>query len=207
MREGIVIVDADGHVMDRPHRCYQKYLPPQYARRSSFFPGPYWDRLQAPNGPLGRDPDTPADMMADMDQEGIDLAILYPTTALGIGQIREPEYQQALCRAYNDFMADWCRADPKRLKAVALAPYLAPTEAARELDRAVSDLGAVGLMFPTFIPGRNVADPFFWPIYEEAERLGVPVAMHATGSETGDLYRFNNFLGVHTWTHAPEQMV
>jgi predicted TIM-barrel fold metal-dependent hydrolase len=207
MRDGILIVDADGHVMDRPHRCYQKYLPQQYARRSAFFPGPYWDRLQAPNGPLGRDPDTPAEMMADMDQEGIDLAVLYPTAALGIGQIREPEYQAALCRAYNDFMADWCRSDPRRLKAVALAPYLDPTAAARELDRAVSTLGAVGLMFPTFIPGRNVADPFFWPIYAEAERLGVPVAMHATGSETGDLYRFNNFLGVHTWTHAPEQMV
>lgn len=66
----------------------------------------------------------------------------------------------------------WCKADPRRLKAVALAPHLDPTEAARELDRAVSKLGAVGLMFPTFIPGR-----------------------------------FNNFLAVHTWTYAPEQML
>ena len=52
MRDGIVVVDADGHVMDRPHRCYQKYLPKQYAGRGIFFPMPYWDRLQAPNGPL-----------------------------------------------------------------------------------------------------------------------------------------------------------
>jgi hypothetical protein len=207
MRDGIFILDADGHVMDRPHRCYQKYLPERYRNRAAFFPGPYWDRRQSPNGELGRDPNTPQEMMADMDQEGIDLAILYPTTGLGIGQIREVEYQTALCRAYNDFMADWCAADPQRLKGVALAPYLDPREAARELDRAVSKLGLVGLMFPTFIPGRNVADPFFWPIYEEAERLGVPVALHATGSETGDVYRFNNFLAVHTWTHAPEQMV
>src|SRR5262249_27625679 len=142
-----------------------------------------------------------------LDLEGIDLAFLYPTTALRIGEIREAEYQTALCRAYNDFMADWCRAAPKRLKGVAIVPYLDPTAAARELDRAVSELGLVGLMFPTFIPGRNVADPFFWPIYEEAERLGVPVAMHASGSETGDPYRFNNFLALHTWTHAPEQMI
>jgi uncharacterized protein len=207
MRDGIFIVDGDGHVMDRPHRCYQKYLPEQYRHRSAFFPGPYWDRRQAPNGELGRDPDTPSEMMADMDQEGIDLAILYPTTALGIGQIREVDYQTALCRSYNNFIADWCRADPQRLKAVALVPYLDPPEAARELDRAVSHLGLVGVMVPTFIPGRNAADPFLWPIYEEAERLGVPVAMHATGSETGDLYRFSNFLAVHTWTHAPEQMI
>src|SRR4030095_17117076 len=76
-----------------------------------------------------------------------------------------------------------------------------------ERDRAVSKPGLFGLMFPTFIPGRNVADPFFWPIYAEAERLGVPVGMHASGSETGDPYRFGNFLGVHTWSHAPAQMI
>jgi predicted TIM-barrel fold metal-dependent hydrolase len=156
---------------------------------------------------MGRDPDTPQEMLADLAQEGIDLAFLYPTSALRIGEIREADYQAALCRAYNDFMADWCKAAPDRLKGVAIVPYLDPTEAARELDRAVAKLGLVGLMFPTFIPGRNVADPFFWPIYEEAERLGVPVGMHASGSETGDPYRFSNFLAVHTWTHAPEQMI
>ena len=129
------------------------------------------------------------------------------TAEFKTGEIREAEYQAALCRAYNDFMADWCKAAPDRLKGVAIVPYLDPTEAARELDRAVSKLGLVGLMFPTFIPGRNVAEPFFWPIYEEAERLGVPVGMHASGSETGDPYRFNNFLALHTWTHAPEQMI
>ena len=207
MRDGIFIVDGDGHVMDFPHRCYQKYLPEQYRRRIAFFPGAQWDRRQAPNGDMGRDPGTPQEMLADLAQEGIDLAFLYPTSALRIGEIREADYQAALCRAYNDFMADWCKAAPERLKGVAIVPCLDPTEAARELDRAVSRLGLVGLMFPTFIPGRNVADPFFWPIYEEAERLGVPVGMHASGSETGDPYRFSNFLAVHTWTHAPEQMI
>ena len=160
MRDGIFIVDGDGHVMDFSHRCYQKYLPEQYRHRIAFFPGAYWDRRQAPNGDMGRDPDTPEEMLADLGQEGIDLAFLYPTSALRIGEIREPEYQAALCRAYNDFMADWCKAAPDRLKGVAIVPYLDPTEAARELDRAVSRLGLVGLMFPTFIPGRNVAEPF-----------------------------------------------
>src|SRR3989442_16018683 len=71
MRDGIFIVDGDGHVMDFPHRCYQKYLPEQYRRRIAFFPGAQWDRRQAPNGDLGRDPNTPHEMMADMAQEGI----------------------------------------------------------------------------------------------------------------------------------------
>ena len=207
MRDGIHIVDGDGHVIDLPHRCYKKYLPEVYARRNVFFPNAGWERRFTPAGDLGKDPATPQEMMADMDLEGIDIAILYPTSALRIGEIREPEYQAALCRAYNDFISDWCLANPGRLKAVAIVPTQDPTEAARELDRAVSRLGLVGLMFPSFIPGRNAAEPFFYPIYEEAERLGVPVAMHASGDETATPQRFNNFLGAHTWSHLPEQMV
>src|SRR2546422_10875637 len=83
MRDGIFIVDGDGHVMDFPHRCYQKYLPEQYRRRIAFFPGAQWDRRQAPNGDLGRDPNTPHEMMADMAQEGIDLAFLTIPYVLG----------------------------------------------------------------------------------------------------------------------------
>jgi predicted TIM-barrel fold metal-dependent hydrolase len=207
MRDGIYIVDADGHVMDWPDRCYRRYLPPEYARRGTFFPSQGWDRRQAPFGDRGRNPATPEEHLADNDQEGIDLQILYPTQALTIGEIREPEYQIALCRAYNNWVADYCKADPARLKAVAIVPVRDPTEACRELNRAVADLGLVGVMFPTFIRGRNVADRFFWPIYGEAERLGVPVAMHATGSETGDIGRFENFLGVHVWSHVPEQLI
>src|SRR5262249_37348486 len=168
MRDGIFIVDGDGHVMDFPHRCYQKYLPEEYRRRIAFFPSAYWDRRQAPNGDMGRDPDTPQEMMTDMELEGIDLAILYPTSALRIGEIREAAYPPPLCGAYNDFTGDWCKAQPDGLKAVAVVPCLDPAGAARELDRAVSRLGLVGAMLPTFIPGRNIADPFFWPIYEEA---------------------------------------
>ena len=76
MRDGIFIVDGDGHVMDFAHRCYQKYLPEQYCRRIAFFPGAQRDRRQAPNGDMGRDPNTPHEMMAD----------LYPTSALRIGE-------------------------------------------------------------------------------------------------------------------------
>jgi len=71
MRDGIFIVDGDGHVMAFPHRRYQKYLPEQYRRRDAFFPGAYWDRRQTPNGDMGRDPNTPEEMLADLGQEGI----------------------------------------------------------------------------------------------------------------------------------------
>jgi predicted TIM-barrel fold metal-dependent hydrolase len=156
---------------------------------------------------MGADPKTPQEMLADYDQEGIDQAIIYPTLALGIAQIRDAERQADLCQAYNNFVSDWCKQAPDRLMAVAIVPTRNPTEASRELNRAVTDLGLVGVMVPSWIPGHNLGDEFLWPIYGEAEKLGVPVAFHATGSETSDVGRFDNFLGVHIWTHVPEQMI
>lgn len=207
MRDGQFIVDADGHVMDFNEHCYQPNLPPALARRRQYFPTQAWDRNQAPTGDRGRCPLTPAEQLADIDQEGIDLQILYPTIGLGIGDIREPDYQAALCRAYNDWVSGFCRAAPERLKAVAIVPVLDAKAACEELNRAVAELDLIGVMFPTFLRGRNVADEQFWPIYAEAEKLGVPVALHASGSETGDVGRFGNFLGVHIWSHVPEQMI
>jgi uncharacterized protein len=208
MHDGMYIVDGDGHVFDWIDKCYQQYLPAEYRSRSSYWPGWPWDRNQAgQGGQLGRNPSGPADHLVDNDAEGIDLAILYPTFGLYLGEIRETDYQVALCRAYNDWVADYCKTDPERLKAVAMVPVRDPTEACREMNRAVADLGHVGVMFPTFIRGRNVADPFYWPIYGEAEKLGVPIGMHASGSETSDVGRFETFLGVHTWSHVPEQLI
>lgn len=207
MRDGIYIVDADGHVIERQDDCYRRHLPPEYARRGQFFPSQGWDRNQAPFGDRGRAPATPQENLADNDQEGIDLQILYPTIALNIGEIRDADYQAALCRAYNTWVSEYCSADPNRLKAVAIVPVKDPTAACRELNHAVGNLGLVGAMIPTFVRGRNVADPYYWPIYEEAQRLGVPVGFHATGSETGDVGRFDHFLGVHVWSHVPEQMI
>jgi len=207
MRDGIFVVDADGHVMDFWDRCYEPNLPPTPHGRRITFPSQGWDRRQYPGGDMGADPKTPAEMLSDYDQEGIDLAIIYPTLGLGMAQIRDAERQADMCRAYNTFVSNWCRQAPDRLKGVALVPTQDPAAACRELDRAVTDLGLVGLMIPSWIPGRTIADEAFFPLYGEAEKLGVPVAFHATGSETSDVGRFNNFLGVHIWTHVPEQMV
>src|SRR5437660_12592208 len=50
MRDGIFIVDGDGHVMDFPHRCYTKYLADRCRPRMAFFAAAQWDRRHALNG-------------------------------------------------------------------------------------------------------------------------------------------------------------
>ena len=55
---------------------------------------------------------------------------------------------------------------------------LDPAAAARELERTVRDLGFVGAMLNGHVNGRYLDDKFFWPVFECAEALGVPIYMH-----------------------------
>ena len=175
-------------------------------RRS--IPSDNFDRTQ--NGALaGKRPPSPAQNLADNAQEGIDLQIIYPTGGLMLTRVRERDYAIALCQAYNDWLYDWCAIDRKRLKAVALVPLHVDTRAAiDEMERAVAKLGNVGVMVNTYDRSRNIAHRDFWPFYEECARQGVAVAFHASGSDTMDpLCHFENFLQIHTLSHAPEQLI
>jgi len=207
MKNGMIIIDADGHAVDY-EPVYRERLPEHYRNRTTIYPSDNFDRTQ--NGRLAaKRPPSPAQNLADNAQEGIDLQIIYPTGGLMLTRVREPDYAIALCRAYNDWLHDWCAIDRKRLKAVALVPLHVDTRAAiEEMERAVSELGNVGVMVNTYDRARNVAHRDFWPFYEECARQSVPVAFHASGSDTMDpLCHFENFLQIHTLSHAPEQLI
>jgi predicted TIM-barrel fold metal-dependent hydrolase len=205
MKAGITILDADGHALDGD-AIYGQYLEPPFHERGRFvYPADGFDRNQG--GRLGRRPADAQALLADMDVEGIDTMVLYPTFALNLGMIREPDYAAALARAYNNWMHDYRQAAPERMKAVAILPLIDPPAAVRELERAAGELGVVGAMVHTEVSRRNVGDEEYWPLYATAQRLNLPVAYHAHGSGSGDTYRWRNFLGVHTWSHVPEQLI
>ncbi len=57
-----------------------------------------------------------------MDEEGIDVAVMYPSLLLLYGDIDDPRLAAAACRAYSNWLADFCKAAPKRLYGVAPMP-------------------------------------------------------------------------------------
>ncbi len=203
------VIDGDGHVRESVP-AITKLLGP-YGNRGSLFGGGggggAWDRQL--RGTLGQTPDSPQKQLADMDQDGIDVMVMYPTTGLGIGLIAEEGFNAALAAAYNTWLHGFCQADPARLKAVAL---LAPQDldaSVQELRRAVSELGAVAAMLPTHIPLRPDWGHRYWdPLYAEAERLDAALSFHhkSVHAEITD-QRFHNFITVHTVGHPVEQMV
>src|SRR5215467_8589036 len=155
MKNGMVIIDADGHAVD-DETVYRERLSERYRKRNFIVPSDGFDRNQ--NGTISKRPESAAQNLADNDREGIDLQIIYPTGGLFLSRVRERDYAVALCQTYNDWMHDWCAADRKRLKAVALVPLHVDVKAAIvEMERAMSQLGTVAVMVNTYDRSRNVA--------------------------------------------------
>jgi uncharacterized protein len=198
-------IDADMHVRDT-ESLLKPYLPEPHRSRPRLYPTENFDR--GLGGRLGKTQVDAQIQLADMQAEGIDLAVLFPTTGLFMGEVREPELAVALSRAYDDWIADYCRAAPDRLKGVALLQLLEPEQAAAELERAVGRLGLVGGVVPAYsrFGPRNLGERAVDPVYAAAERLGVPIAIHASGGLSPLNERFGRFVQVHTFSHVPEQM-
>jgi predicted TIM-barrel fold metal-dependent hydrolase len=132
--------------------------------------------------PLARNYDAVSQLQA-MDEEGLDVAVLFRTFPLHCDDSLEPDYANALCRAWNDWIADFCRADPNRLRASALITLHDPDMAVDEARRAVRDLGAVGLcLVPEPCNGRHIHDHCYDPVWREAEKMGVPICFHPAAS-------------------------
>src|SRR5882762_11766077 len=76
------------------------------------------------------------DRLKDMDAMGVDQALLYPTWfAEGFHLVEDPDIAYALARAYNDWIADFCKAAPERLFAAAMVPLQNMDYAIEELRR------------------------------------------------------------------------
>ena len=116
--------------------------------------------------------------LAEMDDAGIGVAVL-SLTSPGVEQLDAAE-AVALAREANDALAGAVRRHPGRFAGFAALPTPAPEAAAAELERAVGEHGFVGALVNGHARGRYLDDPFFWPILERAESLGVPIYLHPT---------------------------
>ena len=116
--------------------------------------------------------------IAEMDAAHIDMQIL-SLTSPGAEQVESAEVT-AFARETNDYLADAVRSHPTRFSAFATLPTANPNAAAAELERTVHDYGFKGALINGHIQGRYLDDKFFWPIFECAEALNVPIYLHPT---------------------------
>ena len=114
-----------------------------------------------------------------LDAEGLDAAVLYPT--LGIlweAECTDVELSQAYCRAYNRWIADFCRPSRGRLIPIAHLSLGDPEAAAEELKRAVADGCRGAFVVPFTLTRKPHGHPDHDPVFRMAEALDVPIAIH-----------------------------
>src|SRR5437879_999920 len=148
-----------------------------------------------------------------MDQEGIAVAVVYPTRGLfaqGIDGM-EPKLAAAIARAYNNWLYDFCAANPQRLIGAGMISPFEIDDAVAEAQRAVKELGFKGIFLrPNPVNGRNWHDPYYEPLWSELEALDVPLGFHeglgAHLPQVGERYGRNVMLR-HTVCHPGEQML
>jgi predicted TIM-barrel fold metal-dependent hydrolase len=158
------------------------------AKAVGMTPKQLYDLMESIRVPGGYDPHA---RLSDMDRDGIDAAVLYPSLAMFFGPLdevealRNHEFVADCQRAYNEWVADYCSADPKRLFGVAAVPLQAPELAVAEAERAVNELGHRAIFIRpsaylfaddgTELPLNHSAYDRFWAACQD---LDVPVALH-----------------------------
>jgi predicted TIM-barrel fold metal-dependent hydrolase len=116
--------------------------------------------------------------IAEMDAAKIDMQVL-SLTSPGTEQVEAAD-AIALARDANDFLADAVKRNPARFAGFAALPTAAPDRAAEELERMIREHRFKGAMINGHNRGRYLDDKFFWPIFESAETLNVPIYLHPT---------------------------
>ncbi len=238
MRNGFRIVDTDTHQME-PIQMWTDYIDPAFRERAprrekidgrsalavegesvvseDKYPMSTPDFLAAVEKAMKRFKRAsdhqykPETRIWDMDEQGVDVQIIYPTYG---GQIlgkpfKDPELLAAVCRAYNDWSREFCSADPERLRWAAMLPIQAPDLAIEEAKRAAANGCVSFYLRPNPTAGRNLYHEDNHPLWAAISELDRPICIHDSGSPKLPSYgdRMDSHVTGHIIAHPVEAMV
>jgi predicted TIM-barrel fold metal-dependent hydrolase len=113
-----------------------------------------------------------------MDQLNIDVQVLYPSLFLR-PLTAKAEVENAICRSYNQWLIDICAKGEGRLKWVAVVPFIDMASTLAEVEFAKAN-NACGIFMRGMIDDKRLSHPFFFPLYEAAEKAQLPICVHAS---------------------------
>jgi predicted TIM-barrel fold metal-dependent hydrolase len=133
-----------------------------------------WDEIIGRN----RSARDPLVRLQDMDAAGIDQVMVFPSTFVYLPLVENAEAASICARAYNDWVYEYCSANPKRLYPAAILPVQNVDYATEELRR-IAKLGfKAGLVRPIFSGTKYPTLPEYDPLWKEFENLGIVLGMH-----------------------------
>jgi predicted TIM-barrel fold metal-dependent hydrolase len=121
--------------------------------------------------------ETGAARIKDMDEAGIDIQVL-SLVSPGV-QMLDTATAVSTMKRTNDYLAEVIKKQPQRYVGLTTLAPQDPGKAAKELERSIRKLGFRGACINSQTKGEYLDDPKFWPIFEAAESLDVPIYIHA----------------------------
>jgi predicted TIM-barrel fold metal-dependent hydrolase len=233
------VIDCDGHVAE-PFAMYREYIDPEFRERVPRrvdVEGHRWvivDGQVYPNfvkyggkplgllnasselprpvqrGSIAQGGSDPHIRIKDMDVEGIQVAVLYPSGTPSMCVVPDTRLEAALYRAYHRWLADYCAPYPNRLKGVAVVSIRDLALGIEELQRTAKEPWMVGVLCSPHMDDLNLDHPSFYPLWEAAQDLDLPICIHAGCGRPpyalGTNESSNNLFMMHTMAHPFEQM-
>jgi uncharacterized protein len=232
-KNGFRVMDSDLHVIE-PRNLWEDYLDPKFRDRIQTVPDAYgqarahidgrvlppyadhpgraraWSvRMSRPGWERLRRGTQAKEALDAMDIEGIDVGVLFrtwATQAINIDDL-DPAFAAAMARAWNRWIVDFCRDDPKRLRPSGLVPLQDIDLALEEARYAVKELGVVTLVLPSHLVNkRPLYDRYYDPLWALAQDLDIAVSFHGNHAAYAE-HLATRYLDNHVLSHACGQPV
>jgi predicted TIM-barrel fold metal-dependent hydrolase len=186
------VIDADAHVIENEStwdymlESERQFKPKIVGATSGQDPFDYWlvDGRVIPRSNVGRELPVAAREMSDvavrikhMDELGIDCQVIYPTFFI-TPISRRPDIDLAVARSYNRWTAEIVRKEPNRFRWVLVPPLQNFEHLTAELKFGKEN-GACGIYMRGLEAERMLSDPYFYPLYEQASALDLPICVHS----------------------------
>ncbi len=151
----------------------------------------------------------PAARMQEMDRDGVDAEVLYPTPRLAQAIVAspDPEYHLAMVRAYNDWLSEYTAHAPERFAGVMLVPNRGAEPAAEEIRRVAGRPEMRGAMIGCYPNGSleiQAEDDKIWGLLSE---MGIPLSIHVSLSQAMPARHTHKLPGYGRFFDAPERMI
>lgn len=200
----MLTIDADAHVIENEStwdymlESERPFRPQVVGSTQGEVSTDYWlvDGRILPRSNVGKDLPRESREMSDlrvrikhMDELHVDLQVIYPTFFI-FPFTRRSEIDHALSRSYNRWMADIVEKAPDRFRWIAVPPVLSMDRVAEELKFG-KEHGACGVFMRGLEGDRRVSDPYFFPLYEAAGDLDMPICVHSANNSI-TMYDFFN---------------
>ena len=128
----------------------------------------------------------PEEHVKDMDDDGVDAGILYPSVGLDLyNTLPDSVLLTEIFRIYNDWLAEFCKPFPDRLKGVAMLNIDDLESGVKELERCVKMGLAGGMITVSPPPGREYKLPEYDLLWATAQDLQIPLALHIATNRPG----------------------